>query len=45
MPFVRDHLDLKRYMSIVILALLPVTFSGYTIPDIRPGIGPGNLGP
>ena len=29
MPFIRDHLDLKRYMSIVILALLPVTFFGF----------------
>jgi len=28
MPFVRDHLDLKRYMSFVILALLPVTLFG-----------------
>ncbi len=27
-PFVRDNLDLKRYMSFVILALLPVLFFG-----------------
>jgi Na+-transporting NADH:ubiquinone oxidoreductase subunit B len=28
MPFIRDHLDVKRYMSFVILALLPVTLFG-----------------
>ena len=28
MPFIRDHLDLKRYMSIVILSLLPVLVFG-----------------
>ncbi len=27
-PFVRDNLDLKRYMSFVILALMPVLFFG-----------------
>ncbi|MBU1196592.1 MAG: NADH:ubiquinone reductase (Na(+)-transporting) subunit B [Proteobacteria bacterium] len=27
-PFIRDHIDLKRYMSFVILALLPVLIFG-----------------
>lgn len=41
MPFVRDHLDLKRYMSIVILALLPVTFFGIYNAGYQAGIGVG----
>ncbi|PIE63024.1 MAG: NADH:ubiquinone reductase (Na(+)-transporting) subunit B [Desulfobacter postgatei] len=41
MPFVRDHLDLKRYMSIVILALLPVTFFGIYNTGYQAGIGAG----
>jgi Na+-transporting NADH:ubiquinone oxidoreductase subunit B len=41
MPFVRDHLDLKRYMSIVILALLPVTFFGIYNAGYQAGIGTG----
>lgn len=41
MPFVRDHLDLKRYMSIVILALLPVTVFGIYNTGYQAGIGTG----
>ena len=41
MPFVRDNLDLKRYMSIVILALLPVTFFGIYNTGYQAGIGAG----
>lgn len=41
MPFVRDHLDLKRYMSIVILALLPVTFFGIYNVGYQASIGTG----
>ena len=41
MPFVRDHLDLKRYMSIVILSLLPVTFFGIYNTGYQAGIGTG----
>ncbi|MCG8549401.1 MAG: NADH:ubiquinone reductase (Na(+)-transporting) subunit B [Desulfobacterales bacterium] len=45
MPFVRDHLDLKRYMSIVILALLPVTFFGIYNTGYQAGIGAGESWP
>ena len=41
MPFVRDHLDLKRYMSVVILALLPVTFFGIYNTGYQASIGAG----
>ncbi|NDY73438.1 NADH:ubiquinone reductase (Na(+)-transporting) subunit B [Desulfobacter hydrogenophilus] len=45
MPFVRDHLDLKRYMSIVVLSLLPVTFFGIYNTGYQAGIGAGESWP
>ncbi|MDD9302009.1 MAG: NADH:ubiquinone reductase (Na(+)-transporting) subunit B [Desulfobacter sp.] len=41
MPFVRDHLDLKRYMSMVILALVPVTFFGIFNTGFQAGLATG----
>ncbi|MEH0019473.1 MAG: NADH:ubiquinone reductase (Na(+)-transporting) subunit B [Desulfobacter sp.] len=41
MPFVRDHLDLKRYMSFVILALIPVTFFGIFNTGYQSGLATG----
>ncbi len=41
MPFVRDHLDLKRYMSFVILALLPVTLFGIFNTGYQSGLATG----
>ena len=41
MPFVRDCLDLKRYMSFVILALLPVTLFGMFNTGYQSGIATG----
>ena len=41
MPFIRDSLDLKRYMSIVILALLPVTFFGIYNTGLQAAAGAG----
>ncbi len=41
MPFIRDSLDLKRYMSIVIFALLPVTFFGIYNTGFQAGTGAG----
>lgn len=41
MPFVRDHLDLKRYMSFVILALLPATLFGIWNTGYQSGLASG----
>ncbi|MCG8615142.1 MAG: RnfABCDGE type electron transport complex subunit D, partial [Desulfobacterales bacterium] len=41
MPFVRDCLDLKRYMSFVILALLPVTLFGIYNTGLQSGLARG----
>lgn len=35
-PHVRDSLDVKRFMTLVILALLPLLFFGITMPDTSP---------
>lgn len=40
-PFIRDHLDLKRYMSFVILALLPVTLFGIYNTGYQSGLATG----
>ncbi|CCK81031.1 NADH:ubiquinone reductase (Na(+)-transporting) subunit B [Desulfobacula toluolica] len=40
-PFVRDSLDLKRYMSFVILSLLPVTLFGMYNTGYQIGIANG----
>ncbi len=40
-PFVRDNLDLKRYMSFVILALLPVLFFGMYNTGFQAGLALG----
>ncbi len=40
-PFVRDHLDLKRYMSFVILALLPVLLFGIYNTGFQAGLAQG----
>jgi Na+-transporting NADH:ubiquinone oxidoreductase subunit B len=40
-PFVRDSLDLKRYMSFVILALLPVLFFGIYNTGFQAGLAQG----
>ena len=40
-PFVRDSLDLKRYMSFVILALLPVVFFGMYNTGYQSGLASG----
>jgi Na+-transporting NADH:ubiquinone oxidoreductase subunit B len=40
-PFVRDSLDLKRYMSFVILSLLPVTLFGTYNTGYQAGIANG----
>ncbi|MCG8688136.1 MAG: NADH:ubiquinone reductase (Na(+)-transporting) subunit B [Desulfobacterales bacterium] len=41
MPFVRDSLDLKRYMSIVILSLIPVTLFGIFNTGYQAGLASG----
>jgi Na+-transporting NADH:ubiquinone oxidoreductase subunit B len=41
MPFIRDHLDLKRYMSFVLVALLPVLFFGIYNTGFQAGIAAG----
>ncbi len=41
MPFIRDHLDLKRYMSIVILSLMPVLFFGIFNTGYQSGLARG----
>lgn len=40
-PFVRDHLDVKRYMSVVILALMPVLFFGMYNTGYQTGLAQG----
>jgi Na+-transporting NADH:ubiquinone oxidoreductase subunit B len=40
-PFVRDNLDLKRYMSFVILSLLPVTLFGMYNTGFQAGLAAG----
>lgn len=40
-PFVRDHLDVKRYMSFVILALMPVLFWGMFNTGLQQGLARG----
>jgi Na+-transporting NADH:ubiquinone oxidoreductase subunit B len=40
-PFVRDSLDLKRYMSFVIIALLPVLFFGMYNTGFQAGLAQG----
>ncbi|MCF8091306.1 MAG: NADH:ubiquinone reductase (Na(+)-transporting) subunit B [Desulfotignum sp.] len=40
-PFIRDHLDLKRYMSIVIISLLPVLFFGIYNTGYQSGLARG----
>lgn len=40
-PFVRDSLDLKRYMSFVILALMPVLFFGIYNTGYQSGLAAG----
>ncbi len=41
MPFIRDSLDLKRYMSFVILALMPALFFGIWNTGVQAGIAQG----
>ncbi|WP_022663930.1 NADH:ubiquinone reductase (Na(+)-transporting) subunit B [Desulfospira joergensenii] len=41
MPFIRDSLDLKRYMSFVILSLMPVLFFGIWNTGYQAGIARG----
>ena len=40
-PFIRDHLDLKRYMSFVIISLLPVLFFGIYNTGYQSGLARG----
>ena len=40
-PFVRDNLDLKRFMSFVILSLMPVLFFGIYNTGLQAGIAAG----
>jgi Na+-transporting NADH:ubiquinone oxidoreductase subunit B len=40
-PFIRDHLDLKRYMSFVILALFPVLLFGIYNTGYQSGLAQG----
>ena len=40
-PFVRDSLDLKRFMSFVILSLLPVLFFGIYNTGLQAGLAAG----
>ena len=40
-PFVRDCLDVKRYMSFVLLSLMPVVFFGIYNTGIQAGIAAG----
>ncbi|MFH2058895.1 MAG: NADH:ubiquinone reductase (Na(+)-transporting) subunit B [Pseudomonadota bacterium] len=41
MPFVRDCLDLKRYMSFVLISLMPVLFFGIYNTGLQAGIATG----
>jgi len=38
MPFIRDHLDLKRYMSFVLIALVPVLLFGMYNTGFQAGL-------
>ncbi|WP_024335680.1 NADH:ubiquinone reductase (Na(+)-transporting) subunit B [Desulfotignum balticum] len=40
-PFIRDHLDLKRYMSVVLLSLMPVLFFGMYNTGFQSGLARG----
>ena len=40
-PFIRDHLDLKRYMSVVLLSLMPVLFFGMYNTGFQSGLAGG----
>jgi Na+-transporting NADH:ubiquinone oxidoreductase subunit B len=40
-PFIRDHLDLKRYMSVVLLSLMPVLFFGMYNTGYQSGLARG----
>jgi len=40
-PFIRDHLDLKRYMSFVLIALLPVLVFGTYNTGFQSGLAAG----
>lgn len=41
LPFIRDCLDLKRYMSVVILSLMPVFFFGMYNVGLQAGLARG----
>jgi len=41
LPFIRDHIDLKRYMSFVLLALLPVLIFGIYNTGFQSGLSAG----
>lgn len=41
MPFIRDHLDLKRYMTFVLIALMPVLFFGMYNTGFQSGLAAG----
>ncbi len=41
MPFIRDHLDLKRYMSFVLIALMPVLLFGIYNTGFQSGLAAG----
>jgi Na+-transporting NADH:ubiquinone oxidoreductase subunit B len=41
MPFIRDHLDLKRYMSFVLIALMPVLLFGMYNTGFQSGLAVG----
>ncbi len=41
MPFIRDNLDLKRYMSFVIIAILPALLFGIYNTGLQSGIASG----
>ncbi|MBA3008927.1 MAG: NADH:ubiquinone reductase (Na(+)-transporting) subunit B [Proteobacteria bacterium] len=41
MPFIRDHLDLKRYMSFVLISLVPVLLFGIYNTGFQAGIASG----
>jgi Na+-transporting NADH:ubiquinone oxidoreductase subunit B len=41
MPFIRDHLDLKRYMTFVLIALMPVLLFGMYNTGFQSGLAEG----
>ncbi len=41
LPFIRDHLDLKRYMSFVLIALVPVLIFGIYNTGYQSGLAAG----